>query len=477
LQKEIENIQSEVTAKSSERKSLENQATENPLVIENKLKDLTRQLTDANRVKLLIFNYQENKHDIKIYSKQKIDEQGVVNNIQPLISKLSDRQAELTELIEAEKLKQASIEKEQTELQTINNLAQGTTHAYPKIKRQLEKQKQYIGKAIEITAEHLRKLQNNLLEVEQLRIKIIDTLKRFATDKFVEVDQDLFSPSPLPSVIHSTFMEVKRIYDELVDQRLLLRNKTKMHNESVSNYVDILGKNFEHINRFESQLNRSFKGISINDLNEIEVSIHIDSRFSNLIKEIHKSYNQFTEQTLSEQFYIRLQAFSDAFFKNGERNKLVMSDIIKEVSYRVKKEGHDGWQTKQQSTSTTALINLKLVRMLLAKLRADSCMVQLPVIMDEAANINVDQYEWLLDDIRESGFFLFTAGTHSSGAELVHMIGHHYDVDALKTAKPYTKERSRVVWGGPQAFFNESEFDTYKSEDQIELLEGTDETV
>ncbi|MFT5299128.1 MAG: hypothetical protein ACI9YH_005180, partial [Colwellia sp.] len=312
LQKEIENIQSEVTAKSSERKSLENQATENPLVIENKLKDLTRQLTDANRVKLLIFNYQENKHDIKIYSKQKIDEQGVVNNIQPLISKLSDRQAELTELIEAEKLKQASIEKEQTELQTINNLAQGTTHAYPKIKRQLEKQKQYIGKAIEITAEHLRKLQNNLLEVEQLRIKIIDTLKRFATDKFVEVDQDLFSPSPLPSVIHSTFMEVKRIYDELVDQRLLLRNKTKMHNESVSNYVDILGKNFEHINRFESQLNRSFKGISINDLNEIEVSIHIDSRFSNLIKEIHKSYNQFTEQTLSEQFYIRLQAFSDA---------------------------------------------------------------------------------------------------------------------------------------------------------------------
>jgi hypothetical protein len=57
------------------------------------------------------------------------------------------------------------------------------------------------------------------------------------------------------------------------------------------------------------------------------------------------------------------------------------------------------------------------------------------------------------------------------------MIGHHYDVDALKTAKPYTKERSRVVWGGPQAFFNESEFDTYNSEDQIELLEGTDETV
>ena len=77
----------------------------------------------------------------------------------------------------------------------------------------------------------------------------------------------------------------------------------------------------------------------MNDLAEIEVSIHVDPRFSNLINEIHKSYNEFSEQALSEQFYLRLQAFSDAFFKNGERNKLVMADVIKQVSYRVKKEG------------------------------------------------------------------------------------------------------------------------------------------
>ncbi len=477
LQQEVENIQSEMRAKLSEKKSLENQATENPLVIENKLKDLHKQLADANRVKQLIFNYQENKQKLKIYLKQQVGEQDVINNTQPAITKLQEKQKDLTELLEVEKLQQQAINVRQTELLELSNLVQGTKNAYAKIKKQLEKQQQYSEVPSEITKEYLSKLQQNLLDVEALRTKIIDSLKIFATDKFVEVDAELFGPSPLPRTIHATFIELTRIYEELDDQRLLLRSKTKMHNESVSNYVDILDKNFEHINRFENQLNRSFKGISINDLNEIEVSIHIDNRFSNLINEIHKSYNEFTEQTLSEQFYIRLQAFSDAFFKNGERNKLVMSDIIKEVSYRVKKDGHDGWQTKQQSTSTTVLINLKLVRMLLAKLRADSCMVQLPVIMDEAANINVDQYEWLLDDIRESGFFLFTAGTHSSGAELVHMIGHHYDVDALKTSKPYSKERSRVVWGGPQAFVNENDFDLYKSKDQIELLEGTDETI
>ncbi len=324
---------------------------------------------------------------------------------------MSAQQTELASLIETERATQAQLKQAQSELLAVKGNADGTKQAYPKIQRQLEQQTLCKNIPETLTLDYLHQLQTNLQAVEKLRTQIIDTLKAFVADKFVEADDDLFSASPpMPSVIHATFIELRRVYEEVEDQRLLLRSKTKMHNESVSNYVDILDKNFEHINRFENQLNRAFKGISINDLNEIEVSIHIDNRFSNLIKEIHKSYNEFSDQTLSEQFYIRLQAFSDAFFKNGERNKLVMSDIINEVSYRVKKDGHDGWQTKQQSTSTTALINLKLVRMLLAKLRADSCMVQLPVIMDEAANINVDQYEWLLDDIRQSGFFLFTAG-------------------------------------------------------------------
>ena len=101
-------------------------------------------------------------------------------------------------------------------------------------------------------------------------------MKGFVTSKFVEADDDLFNASPMPRVIHDTFIELKRVYDEIENQRLLLRSKTKMHNESVSNYVDILDKNFEHINRFESQLNRAFKGISINDLNEIEIEDFLD---------------------------------------------------------------------------------------------------------------------------------------------------------------------------------------------------------
>ncbi|NQY64046.1 MAG: hypothetical protein HRT38_10005 [Alteromonadaceae bacterium] len=480
-QREIDNVQSEIRAKSSEKKSLENQGSENPLITEKKLKDLSKQLVETNRLRGIIAHFDENKQAVKIYQKQCAENQQTIDNTAPIMTKVLAQQSEITELLETEKLKQKGLEAEQSKLLDLSNSAKATKLAYPKIQRQLETQQDYNSVPAEVSSPYLSNLQLNLQAVEGLRVKIIDSLRNFSRDKFVYFDPKLFEDSPLPSAIKSTYDELKIVYDELQNQGGILRSKTKMHNESVSNYVDILNKNFEHINRFESQLNRSFEGISINDLSSIQVSIQIDKRFSNLISEIHNSFNADSDQTLSEQFYVRLQAFSDAFFKSGERNKLMMSDVINEVSYKVKKDGYDSWQTKQQSTSTTALINLKLVRMLLAKLRADSCMVQLPVIMDEAANINVDQYEWLLDDIRESGFFLFTAGTHSSGAELVHMIGHHYDVDALKTGMPYTKERTRVVWGGPQAFLNESEFCQYSSEQsgeqQLGLLEGADETI
>ncbi|WP_339720490.1 hypothetical protein [uncultured Paraglaciecola sp.] len=476
LQRELDNIVSEINTDLSEKSALEMQDSTNPLIVEKKLQELDRELKAIAREKAVISELNDNIGALKVYNKQLCDNQAVIAEFTPQVESLLKREAELSEKIEFEKHQKVAFSNEQTELFTLQGTANGTKQAYPKIQKQLDKQSVF-NNAATVTPEYLSLLQNDLQQVDHLRVKILEGLREFARDEFIDLDNDLFSPSPMPSTIYQAYSNVKQVYDEFEGQRQLLKSKTKSHNESVSNYVDILDKNFEHISRFENQLNRSFEGISVNDLTQIEVSIHVDQRFKNLISEIQKSYNEFSEQALSEQFYLRLQAFSNAFFKDGERNKLVMSDVIKKVSYKVKKDGHDSWQTKQQSTSTTALINLKLVRILLAKLRADSCMVKLPVIMDEAANINVNQYEWLLNDIKDSGFYLFTAGTHSSGAELVHMIGNHYDVDALKTAKPYTAERARVVWDGPQSFYNEEAFESFVEDEQIELLEGVNETI
>lgn len=476
LPKELENTEAELSAAISEKSELEKQDTESPLLIEKKLQELERELNEIERVKKIIFELDDNIGALKVYKRQLADNQATVEELSPKIANLSQMQSELSESIESEKHTLSSLNQKQSQLLGLENSANGTKQAYPKIQKQLEVQST-VNSNTALTLEYLSSLQRDLQQVDHLRGRILEGLRDFARDKFIDLDDDLFNSNPIPSTIHRAYANVKQTYDELEGQWQILKSKTRSHNESVSNYVDILEKNFEHVSRFENQLNRSFEGISVNDLTQIEVSIHVDPRFKNLISEIQKSYNEFSDQALSEQFYLRLQAFSSAFFKEGERNKLVMSDVIKKVSYKVKKDGHDSWQTKQQSTSTTALINLKLVRILLAKLRADSCIVKLPVIMDEAANINVDQYEWLLRDIMDSGFYLFTAGTHSSGAELVHMIGNHYDVDALKTAKPYTAERTRVVWDGPQSFYDEESFESFVENDQMKLLEGVNETI
>lgn len=476
LQRELDNNVSEINAALSEKSALERQDSENPLIVEKRLQELDRELKAIAREKAVISELNDNVGALKVYNKQLSDNQAVITEFNPQVESLLKQQAELSEQIEFEQRQKVAFSNEQTELLTLQGSANGTKRAYPKIQKQLDKQSIFNNTA-NVTQEYLSLLQNDLRQIDHLRAQILEGLREFARDEFIDLDNDLFSPSPMPSSIYQAYNNVKQVYEELEGQWQILKSKTRSHNESVSNYVDILEKNFEHVSRFENQLNRSFEGISVNDLTQIEVSIDVDPRFKNLISEIQKSYNEFSDEALSEQFYLRLQAFSSAFFKESERNKLVMSDVIKKVSYRVKKDGHDSWQTKQQSTSTAALINLKLVRILLAKLRADSCMVKLPVIMDEAANINVNQYEWLLRDIKDSGFYLFTAGTHSSGAELVHMIGNHYDVDALKTAKPYTAERARVVWDGPQSFYDEDSFESFVEDDQIELLEGVNETI
>jgi hypothetical protein len=115
----------------------------------------------------------------------------------------------------------------------------------------------------------------------------------------------------------------------------------------------------------------------------------------------------------------------------------------------VKKE-QTQWQTKQQSNSTTALINLKLVQILLKRLRASGYDLMLPLVLDEVATVDVKQFDWLLNDIKTSGFNLFAASTHSASSQLIYKIGRYHEIGAMRTEKPYSKERTLVYWGGAE---------------------------
>ena len=238
---ELDDIKSEISADTAEKNALEQQDTENPLITAKKLEALNKELKEIARVKGLINELANNRSGLNIYKKQLTESQAELAEHTPRLETLKAKQSELAELIEAEKQSKQSLAAEQSRLLELQSKSDGTKQAYAKIQRQLERQDTF-NQQPSLTAEHLSSLQRDLQQVEGLRTNIIESLRDFARAGFIEADTELFNSSPLPSVIHQSYLNLKQIYDELDGQRLLLKTKTKSHNESVSNYVDILDK-------------------------------------------------------------------------------------------------------------------------------------------------------------------------------------------------------------------------------------------
>lgn len=305
-----------------------------------------------------------------------------------------------------------------------------------------------------LTEDRLDDIEKALKEFDQKREEIIRSLHYFITEKIVEDENDIRVNSPLAKDIKSTFKRLKEVFDELPQKRNILDEQIVMHNQSVSQYTHVLTSHAEHIDSFKNQLNRDFKTITINDLDEIEVSIDIDRRFSNLVAEINKA-DFHGDALLSNRFYERLKTFVNSFFDDKNDNRLTMDKIVTGLHYRIKKQGNDSWQTKRQSNSTTALINLQLAQLLLNRIRKSGCSVTFPLVHDELADINIDQFDWLLPHLTENGFRLFSAATYSASPELIHKIGHFHEIGSMRTAHPYHADRTIVYWGDAEQFTNE----------------------
>jgi hypothetical protein len=192
--------------------------------------------------------------------------------------------------------------------------------------------------------------------------------------------------------------------------------------------------------------------VRINDLEKVEVKIAVHPKFRNLIEEINK-FDLHGDKLPSDEFYERLRVFVGEFFKGDTNTKLTMDRIITNLSYQTRKVGEDRLQTKQQSNSTTALINFEMVQVLLNKVLHSSAKVAMPLVLDEAATIDLAQFDWLLPHLSQRGFSLFAASTYSASAELIHKIGGYHEIGMMKTSQPYHKSRSIVYWGGGEGFF------------------------
>ena len=55
-----------------------------------------------------------------------------------------------------------------------------------------------------------------------------------------------------------------------------------------------------------------------------------------------------------------------------------------------------------------------------------------------------------IDMCEKSRFNLFAASTHSASSQLIYKIGRYHEIGAMRTEKPYSKERTLVYWGGAE---------------------------
>lgn len=327
----------------------------------------------------------------------------------------------------------------------------------------------------QITDDGIKEIQDRCFKMGTVREQIISSFRKFMELKILEDDySELTTLRPSNEIIKNAWRDIRDIYGSLDQQEKQIMDKRRAHNEFVETYRTSLCKNRDFINNVQAQLNRNLESVQINDLAEIRVSIECDEAFDSLVKQ-SEQINPYTSESLSDAFYDQLKTFMNRFFKEDEEGvseyRLTMEKVIKSISYKTRKASQSSFDSKSQSNSTTSLINLSLVQSLLKSLLDKGYGYSLPAVLDEVASVDISQMKPLLNRIKNDGFRLFGAATHSASGAVVLEIGRHFKLDEMTTSKPYNSERIAVYWGGPEGLIEGDENDWSHPEQEGLMIE------
>ncbi|MDE1316481.1 hypothetical protein L9X50_00440 [Vibrio aestuarianus] len=304
---------------------------------------------------------------------------------------------------------------------------------------------------LDLTGEILDRRIESLNSKRQAKTEITERLQDFVREQVLENDDKLMLSHLDDELLEHAFHQLQTRYQGLDEEFDILRKHFIEHKHSVHAIINELKNNREMVRQFEQSINRAFEGLVINDLSEVAAKIKVEARFDDLVNEI-EFFDTHSDQKASEQFIERLKAFSKKFFPEGQAALLTMEQIVSGISYRVKKQGQEGWESKSQSTSTIMLINIKLVEILLGRLRNSACSTQFPLVIDEGASVDSSQFDWLLPNMKQAGFRVLSASTNSASSEIIFKFGQHFRLDAMRTATPYSKARTIAFTGMPESF-------------------------
>ena len=324
---------------------------------------------------------------------------------------------------------------------------------------------------VELNEDNLQYRIKALQNKRQAKNEIVDKVQGFVRNQVLENDDKLMASHIGDDLLDHAFQQLQSRYRGLGEEFDILRKNFIEHKHSVHAIINELKNNREMVRQFEQSINRSFEGIAINDLAEVEANIKVEARFSDLVSEI-EHLDTHSDQKASDQFIERLKAFSKKFFPDGKAALLTMEQIVSGIAYRVKKQGQTGWESKSQSTSTIMLINIKLVEILLGKLRNSACTTQFPLIIDEGASVDSSQFDWLLPNMKQAGFRVLSASTNSASSEIIFKFGQHFRLDAMRTATPYSAARTIAFTGMPDSFVTQG---SALDREQLDMFGDVDE--
>ncbi|MDX1587914.1 MAG: hypothetical protein R3296_03165 [Oleiphilaceae bacterium] len=328
----------------------------------------------------------------------------------------------------------------------------------------------------ELSVTRLDEIVQTLEQMSDLHHRILSGLRDFVREGILDdASGSLQQDSPDSHAVHERFVALTEVFAEVREQEEVLREQVLAHNETVASYRHALKANYEHIRRFENQLNSELDGVTINDLVEIRVDIHTHPKFRNLVEE-SEGIDPYSDQLQSDAFYDRLRVFVAEFFsEESQGNRLTMDRVITGVAYRTRKQDARELDRKGQSTSTTALINLELVHRLLRRVLYPGVGLSFPMVLDELASVDVSQVPALLARLKSQGFNLFSAATHSASPEVIYQVGRHMEVGLMRTAHPYDARRTLVFWGGAEGFSREGEERPWLDQEQSGLWDTVHE--
>ncbi|UKA08784.1 hypothetical protein IHC92_17795 [Photobacterium damselae subsp. damselae] len=324
---------------------------------------------------------------------------------------------------------------------------------------------------VDLSEETLHKRIESLYRKRQAKTDVTERLQDFVREQVLENDDKLMLSHLDDELLEHAFHQLQTRYQGLDEEFDILRKHFIEHKHSVHAIINELKNNREMVRQFEQSINRAFQGVVINDLSQVEAKIKVETRFDDLVNEI-EFFDTHSDQKASEQFIDRLKAFSKKFFPEGKAALLTMEQIVSGISYRVKKQGQEGWETKSQSTSTIMLINIKLVEILLGRLRNSACSTQFPLVIDEGASVDSSQFDWLLPNMKQAGFRVLSASTNSASSEIIFKFGQHFRLDAMRTATPYSKARTIAFTGMPEGFVTKG---SQLDREQLDMFGEADE--